>query len=119
MLLITNDTAYRVCVTKNSEGNDCEDSCSSGQKLLIDADGNKCVSQDKGCSDYGKITLIPEGICVTETVCDSSIFTFNGTHCGLCRDIDSNKKYKFINGTECLSQIPTEGVKIYNGIYLY
>ena len=45
MLLITNETAYRVCVVKNSIGDGCEDSCSSGQKLLLDTEGNKCVSE--------------------------------------------------------------------------
>ena len=113
MLMITKDSAYRICAIKNSNGDDCVEECPTGQKTIFDVDGNKCVDINKNC-DSGKINLIPEDICISLSKCDSSIFISNGTHCGLCRDMDDNKKYKFINGTECLSEIPLEGAKIYN-----
>ena len=111
MLMITNSSAYRVCAIKNAAGDDCVEECSSDQKILYDVDGNKCVGINDNCGS-GKINLIPENICVSQ--CNTSIYTSNGTHCGLCRDMDNGKKYKFINGTECLSEIPTEGAKLYN-----
>ena len=113
MLMITKDSAYRICAIKNSNGDDCVEECPTGQKIIFDVDGNKCVDINKNC-DNEKINLIPEDICVSNSQCDTSIFMSNGTHCGLCRDMDDNKKYKFINGTECLSEIPLEGAKIYN-----
>ena len=32
----------------------------------------------------------------------------------MCRDIENNKKYKFINGNNCLETIPNEGAILYN-----
>ena len=93
MLMITKNSAYRVCAIKN--GSDCSDECPSDKKLILDEDGNKCVDVNANCGS-GKLILLPEEICVSS--CNTSIFTSNGTHCGLCRDIESNKKYKFING---------------------
>ena len=109
MLMITKTSAYRICAVRN--GHDCVDACSSDQKVQLDVDGNKCVSKNQNC-DSGKYSLIPEDICTTG--CNTTIFISNGTHCGLCRDMDSGKKYKFVNGTECLSSIPVVGAKIYN-----
>ena len=112
MLIITKKSAYRVCPIINSDGTDCVEDCPSGQKILFDVDGNKCVNTNVNCPN-GKIMLIPENICVSE--CNTTFFISDGTNCGLCRDMDNgNKKYKFINGTECLDQIPPEGAKIYN-----
>ena len=113
MLMINSNSAYRVCAIKSSDGNDCVDECSSGQKVLFDLDGNKCVNVNENCPN-GKISLLPLDICVPLSLCDTSIYISNGTHCGLCRDMDSSKKYKFVNGTNCLSEIPDIGAKIYN-----
>ena len=109
MLMITKNSAYRVCAIKN--GDDCSDECPSDKKLILDEDGNKCVDVNANCGS-GKLILLPEEICVSS--CNTSIFTSNGTHCGLCRDIESNKKYKFINGINCLEAIPNEGAILYN-----
>ena len=109
MLMITKNSAYRVCAIKDNF--DCLEKCPSGQKIMFDVDGNKCVALDKNC-DEGKLMLIPENICISE--CDNStIYINNETHCGLCRDMDEMKKYKFIYGSKCLSEIP-EGAIIYN-----
>ena len=105
MLMITQSSAYRVCAIKN--GDDCLEECPSGQKIIYDVDGNKCGLQ----CETGKITLIPEEVCVSE--CNTSLFVSNGTHCGLCRDMDNSNNYKFVNGSECLSEIPENAV-IYN-----
>ena len=109
MLMITKNSAYRVCAINN--GDDCSEECSDGKKLMFDVDGNKCVDQNSQC-DPGKLILVPEDICVSE--CNTTIFTKNGTHCGLCRDIEKDKKYKFINGNNCLERIPEEGAVLYN-----
>ena len=109
MLMITKNSAYRVCAIKN--GDDCSEECPSDKKIILDEDGNKCVDVNAFC-DTGKLILLPEEICVSK--CNTSIFTSNGTHCGLCRDIEKNKKYKFINGNNCLETIPDEGAILYN-----
>ena len=109
MLMITKDSAYRVCAIKDNY--DCLDQCPSGQKILFDVDGNKCVSIDKQC-DPGKLLLIPEEVCIKE--CDNeTLYVNNETHCGLCRDMDPENKYKFIHGNKCLNETP-EGAIFYN-----
>ena len=75
-------------------------------------DGNKCGLQ----CETGKITLIPEEVCVSE--CNTSLFVSNGTRCGLCRDMDNSNNYKFVNGSECLSKFQKMLFYIIK-IYLY
>ena len=105
MLAITNESAYKICAIPS--GDSCIESCSTGD-LYLDLDGNRCGTS---CSNENDYILIPEEVCISD--CDTSIFIKNDTHCGLCRDMYSDKKYKLINGTECLSSIP-EGYDIYN-----
>ena len=104
MLAITKDSAYQICIIKNSAG-ECIPSCSGS--VILDIDGNYCASS---CNN-GKLLLIPEEICISE--CNTSIYIKNSSHCGLCRDMQSTRKYKVLNGEECIEIIP-EGAEIYN-----
>ena len=104
MLAITKDSAYQICIIKNSDG-ECIPSCSGS--VILDIDGNYCASS---CGN-GKLLLIPEEICISE--CNTSIYIKNSSHCGLCRDMQSSRKYKVLNGEECIETIP-EGAEIYN-----
>ena len=103
MLAITPKTAYIICAY-NSEGN-CTDYCPEG--YIIDSSGNTCGFP---CPD-GKYKFISNNTCI-ET-CNISIYIKRGSKCGLCKDFDKDKPYKFINGTKCYSSIP-EGAIIYN-----
>ena len=106
MLAITKESAYRICLIKDSNGN-CIDECSQSDNIIHDVEGNKC-----GIScDAGKYLIIPEAVCSSE--CNNNIFVLYEHNCGLCRDLDSTHKYKLINGTECLNEI-IEGSEIYN-----
>jgi len=105
MLAITNESAYKICAIQS--GDSCVEECTTGSSIILGINGNICGSS---CTN-GYLKLIPEEVCIPE--CDLSIFVKNDSYCGLCRDMYSDKKYKLINGTECLSNIP-EGYEVYN-----
>ena len=97
ILAITPTKAYKICIYKNSN-NECVEKCDNGYKLNID--GNTCGSSSS-CIDEGKLILIPNEICIES--CDTNIYIKNNTHCGLCKDFNTNGKlYKLINGTNCI-----------------
>ena len=106
MLAITEESAYRICAIFNANKDDCVDDCSSDQ-IILDDKGNKCGTT----TGITKPLLKPEGVYITS--CDTSIYISDGTNCGLCKDIDNSKPYKFINGTECLSSKP-DNAEYYN-----
>ena len=108
MLAITEKSAYKICALKNNSGEDCIESCSSNENIILDSENsNKC-----GIKCNKKYILIPDQICLES--CDESIYTSKDNQCGLCKDIgQENKTYKLINTSGCLEQIP-EGVEYYN-----
>ena len=101
MLAITKETAYEVCFIKDELNNKCISECSASTKLVLDVDGNKC--KENSCEE-NQYLIIPEGVCSEK--CDTSIYIEKDKTCGLCRDIDSSKKYKIVNSSECLSAKP-------------
>ena len=101
MLAITDKSAYRICTIFNDNKDGCIEECPSGNDIILDDEGNKCGPT----TPTNKVLLIPEGVYISS--CDTSIYFSNGTHCGLCRDMDVTKPYKFINGTECISPFPS------------
>jgi len=108
MLAITSETAYRICIIKfrNADDSyDCIDECTSPNRIIRDSEGNIC---GQGCNDPNKYLLIPDDICVKE--CDTNIYISNSSKiCGLCKDMDSSKPYRFIGGTECITDVPMGG----------
>ena len=109
ILVLTSNSAYRICAL-SVDGN-CIDSgsCSSGS-FFVDSQG-KNFCGDK-CDKY---YLIPNKICVTE--CDENIYYSNDSyHCGFCIDMDESQPYKLLNRSGCLSYIP-EGAYLYNSKY--
>ena len=107
MLAITKTSAYKICIIPDSNNN-CLEKCSSGN-LVLDVDGNYCSESCKG----SKYILLPEKVCISN--CNSTIYVLKGTNCGLCRDLETEKKYKIINSNVCLSQseIPVNS-EVYN-----
>ena len=99
MLVITDESAYELCIIQDDNGK-CLEQCSS-ENLLLTVDGNIC-SSGSSCGE-GKYMLKPEGVCISE--CNTSIYIKIGTDCGLCRDIGSGQ-YKILDSTECLEQVP-------------
>ena len=108
MLAITSESAYRICIIKfrNADDSyDCVDECTSPNRIIRDSEGNIC---GQGCNDPNKYLLIPDDICVKE--CDTNIYISNSSKiCGLCKDMDSSKPYRFIGGTECITDVPIGG----------
>ena len=108
LLAITEDSAYEVCLIKDSN-NKCVSECSSSKIVIVDSvNHNHCGSQNEKCSE---ITLYPENICVNS--CDTTLFELNEStkKCGLCKYIYEDKIYKVINETGCISNIN-------NGFYI-
>ena len=93
MLVITDESAYELCIIQDDNGK-CLEQCSS-ENLLLSVDGNIC-SSGSSCGE-GKYMLKPEGVCISE--CNTSIYIKIGTECGLCRDIGSGQ-YKILDRME-------------------
>ena len=111
MLVITPNSAYKICIIKDNNNN-CIESCSNGN-LILDTAGNKCKAENSEC-DSGKVKLMPNNICVNKSFCDEKIFEKNDTHCGLCKEFYPNsKKYKLFNTSGCINFIPNN-TEIYN-----
>ena len=104
MLAITKDKAYEICLYKDNDGN-CRDNCTD--KYFLSTSGNICG----GSCPSGKFKLKPNDICIDS--CNETIFYKKNDECGLCKDFDSTKKYKFEEGNQCLANIP-EGAIISN-----
>ena len=103
MLLITSTDMYRVCMVKSTLSNYCDDP--AWDAFLLDPDGNK---YDSTC-DNDKIKMMPENICIRRDLCDLNYYILNvaETECGLCSYFyPKERKYKLINTTGCLSEIP-------------
>ena len=114
MLAITKDSAYKICIIKS--GDSCLSSC-TGTNFIRDPDGNKC---QENC-DSGKIRMMPEDICIKKELCDLNIFIMNSeeTKCGLCSYFYPNdNKYKLINITGCLGNIPNNSEYYNEKLYL-
>ena len=112
MLAITDNSLYKVCIVKSSDGNSCDNECTT---VLLDSEGNKCQTN----CDRGKIKLIPEGICIKKELCDLNIYVLNEdeTECGLCNDFYPNgAKYRLINSPGCLENMPSN-TKYYNELW--
>ena len=115
MLAITPNSAYKICIIKN--GTSCLETCSSGN-LILDIGGNKCKTNSE--CDEGKIKLMPNDICINETLCDENIFVKNNSHCGLCKEFYPNdKKYKLFNTSGCIDHIPNYSEQYNSNTYLY
>ena len=103
MLAITPTAAYIICAYNNGEN--CTDFCP--EEYIIDTSGNYCGSS---CPN-GQYRFIPNETCVEN--CEQTKYILIGNKCGLCKDIDKNNPYKFINGLNCLNNKP-EGAIFYD-----
>ena len=87
------------------------ETCSSGN-LILDPSGNECQSD----CDSGKIKFMPEGICIEQSLCDQNYYTLYNSNkeCGLCSYFySSTSKYKLVNTSGCLSEMP-DNTEYYN-----
>ena len=106
MLAITDNSAYKICAIKG-DNDECLDECPNNDLVINTFKPNSCGSCDG-------ILFKPDNICINE--CDNHLYYENNSECGLCKDIEENKKYKLINTTECYEICP-EGSEIYNNDY--
>lgn len=115
MLAIRSNKAYEICVIKHDGA--CIDSwgcTSTNYNYLLYLDGNKC---QESCYS-GKILLVKENICSDS--CDISTYILVDNEYGLCKYFYSDKPYKIMDTSVCLSEseIP-EGAEVYNSqLYL-
>ena len=96
MLAITNHSAYKICAYR--DGNECV-YCDNKNIVLDSSNYNFC-----GGTCNTQYILMPNNICID--TCDESIFIINNNECGLCKDLDAENKYKFINQSECIKEKP-------------
>ena len=114
MLATIGTNIYKICPIIDEDGITCIEDCTTNT-LIRDVDKNFCGTK---CPSSDKYLIIPDNYCDTE--CDKSIYIANTTDptnktCGLCKDMNSDKPYKFIGGNTCLneSDIP-DGAYVYN-----
>ena len=109
-----------MCINYNGA---CVNKCPDNTKLIIDVDRTECRNSESCSGD--KRLLLPEKICIPQSQCNTTIYKMDNTYCGLCRDMENLKKYRFIGGNNCLDEsiLATEGVIINNRdlieIYIY
>ena len=115
LLAITPNSAYKICIYKDSNNNQCLETCPSGN-LILDIDGNKCKSNYE--CDEGKIKLIPNDICINNSLCDLNIFIKNSSHCGLCKELYPETPIKLLNTFGCTSNIPSNSIPYNSNSYL-
>jgi len=106
MLAITSTSSYKLCIVK--DGSSCNNTCSN---IALDPEANKCQTL---CDD-GKIKLMPEGICISEALCDLTMYIIKnddteGKQCGLCSYFYSVDKYRLIGTNECRSTEPSHAI---------
>ena len=113
MLAITKNSVYKICTIKNNDDT-CKDDCSSGKLVLDTLKPNQCNSENK-CDNF---ILMPDEICIEE--CDENLFTKNGKQYGLCRDLNKEKPYKFVNSEGCFSksELPNNTIVINEKLFL-
>ena len=99
MLSITKNSAYKVCIIRDSNSSECSDECSS-EKFVYDTQKSNQCNNEIQCENF---ILMRNEICI-ET-CDETIFTLiEEKKCGLCRDLYIDNPYKLINTTGYLSE---------------
>ena len=103
LLIRTKQSAYSICIILNA--NQCIDNCPNNDLKINSLGSNFCGSN---CSS--NFIMKPNDICINE--CDENLFYKNGNECGLCKDLNSAQKYKLINTSGCLENIP-EGAEFY------
>ena len=104
MLVFSPEGASKICLFRN--GDTCESACPSGTSLVLDVNGNQCISNSNDCS----LKLVPDDICIES--CDTNIYKLSDDlkSCALCGYFDSSKPYRLIKTEECLASMP-EGTK--------
>ena len=103
MLLITNKSAYEVCVIK--ENGKCIENCGYDKNhniILSPEKGNYC-SAEKICEKNKKI-LLPEKICIDE--CNEHYYILKNDCCSICNDIEQNEIYTLIKNKTCVNSKP-------------
>ena len=111
MLAIKGNLVYRICPILSDNGTTCLEDCSDDKILIRDVDKNFCGTE---CPN-NKYLLIPDNIC--DSQCNTNIYVVNETNkrCGLCKDMNDEKPYRFIGGNKCLSEREIqEGAYEYN-----
>ena len=114
MLATIGTNIYKICPIIDEDNVSCIEDCTTNT-LIRDVNKNFCGTK---CPTSDKYLIIPDNYCDTE--CDESIYIANTADptnkiCGLCKDMNSDKPYKFIGGNTCLneSEIP-DGAYVYN-----
>ena len=102
MLAITKNSAYKICAYRDEK--DCVN-CSNNDFKLDSSNYNFCGNK---CP---KFKIMPDDIC--SNTCDESIFiNQNNNECGLCKDLNKENTFKFINHPECLKEKPENSIYI-------
>ena len=114
LLIITKDSAYKLCIFAKDNNNNCINECPQGQELILDTENsNHCGNQkENDCENY---ILKPNNICIP--FCNNSIYIIENKSCYLCNDIFPNEKpYKIYNESSCINTKPENTFFLYEKI---
>jgi len=114
LLIITKDSAYKLCIFAKDNNNNCINECPQGQELILDTENsNHCGNQkENDCENY---ILKPNNICIP--LCNNSIYIIENKSCYLCNDIFPNEKpYKIYNESSCINTKPENTFFLYEKI---
>ena len=103
LLIITDNSAYKLCIFAKDKYNNCIDKCPLNTYLILDTEKfNYCGNQKENyCNNY---IIKPNNVCVKS--CNNNLFYIENQNCILCKDLNINKPYKVYNENICLENKP-------------
>ena len=78
MLLITNKSAYEICIIK--EKGKCIENCGNRKNIILNSEKGNYCSSEESCEKY---ILIPENICID--TCDDNFYILKDNNCSICK----------------------------------
>ena len=120
MIVITEDSAYKICCIQYNiyyDHFECLNECEYSKVNINSKRGNNCVEQ---CSSKQLFNLNSYNICIDNCNEDYYIKKENGNEkeCWLCKDYNINYKYKLINVEECLKDKPQNSDYVNENLFI-
>ena len=108
MLVVTDNSIHKICPMRDANNDQCVDYCENN--YLLNTQGNRC--NDANECKPGEVMLVPSFVC--NQTCDENIYHFNGTHCGLCKYLNSYGNQFKLMGAQGCKGTPSDSMDIYS-----